>query len=102
MGRCDGLGWDIGLGLVVSGERNRGRCLGGGVRVEGVEEERKKNEKGEEYWWLGSVRWVGGRGGSELGRRDQRGGGREKNSREEWRSESVRREDQLEEMRRKK
>ena len=54
----------------------------------------KKNEKGEEYWWLGSTRWVSGRGGSELGRRDWRGGGREKNSREEWRSESVRREDQ--------
>ena len=54
----------------------------------------KKNEKGEEYRWLGLARWVGERGGSELGRRDQRGGGREKNSREEWRSESVRREDQ--------
>ena len=94
MSRCDGLGWDMGLGLAVSGERNMGRCLGGGVRAEGVEEEREKNEKGEEYWWLGSTRWVSGRGGSELGRRDWRGGGREKNSREEWRSESVRREDQ--------
>ena len=54
----------------------------------------KKNEKGAEDWWLGLERWVGERGGSELGRRDQRGGGREENSREEWRSESVRREDQ--------
>ena len=42
MGQCDGLGWDMGLGLVVSGERNMGRCLGGGVWTEGVEEERKK------------------------------------------------------------
>ena len=47
MGRCDGLGWDMGLGLAVSGERNMGRCLGWGVRAEGVEEERKKKMKRE-------------------------------------------------------
>ena len=95
MGRCDGLGWDMGLGLAVSGERNMGRCLGWGVRAEGVEEERKKKMKREKS--TGGLDQRDGSaegGGSELGRRDWRGGGREKNSREEWRSESVRREDQ--------